>query len=131
MKLCFSIIIKLYNITNLFCFFYYWVILVLCMGITASAKAKVDRDAQSRYYLEQEKKMAGEVRRYLEEQGYRNSGVMITRTVRKDGHIVYKLTVHHRRISSLDETGKELLLAELERFAISDENCSCVQKIMQ
>ena len=106
-------------------------ILVLCMGITASAKAKVDRDAQNRYYLEQEKKMAGEVRRYLEEQGYRNSGIMITRTVQKDGHIIYKLTVHHSMLSCLDEGGKELLLAELERFAIFDENCSCVQEILQ
>ncbi len=104
------------------------VLLAAAGGITASAREKIAREEQEAYCREQEKLLVREVREYLSEQGYRNSGVTLTRTRFEDGSLEYKLTVHHGKIDNMTEEEREELLEELEAFTFPVENGSFVQE---
>ena len=50
------------------------------------------------YYSEKERELVAEARAFLDREGFRNSGVMLTRVVDEDGRRQYTLTVHHGKI---------------------------------
>lgn len=96
--------------------------------ITAYAKAGYEREEFLTYCGEQEKKLVGEVREYLSSQGYRDSGVTLTRTCYEDGSMQYKLKVHHGRIDAMEESGRKALLEELSSFTFPLDQCTFVQE---
>lgn len=98
----------------------------LGVRITASARLKMERTELLAYLQEQERILTGEVREFLEERGYHNSGVMLTRTEFADGTMEYKLTVHHGRIDKLGEAEKKELLAQLGGFTFPMDQCRFV-----
>lgn len=100
------------------------VLVLLSAGsrMSVSAREKVGREEMEAYCREQEKILVQDVREYLSSRGYRNSGVMLTRTRFEDGSLEYKLTVHHGKIDNMTESEREVLLEEIREFTFLVEN---------
>lgn len=73
-------------------------------------------------YRERERRMLENAGAFLNEQGYVNSGVALTRVVEGDGSRRYTLTVHHRKIDQLEAAEREALACELAAFGFADDN---------
>lgn len=76
------------------------------------------------YYQEQERVLVKETKAFLEEKGFRHSGVMLTRVVDGDGSREYTVTVHHGKIDRMGEDGRQQLMEELEKIVFEDGGCS-------
>ena len=61
----------------------------------------------------QEQQLMSDMKQYLNENGYRNSGVTLTYAVEEDGSPDYTFTIHHKKINSMSEAEREALSAEL------------------
>ena len=61
--------------------------------------------AREAYYEQLEREYVGRVRQFLEERGYRSSGVTLSRIVDHDGRRSYRVLVHH---GILDRQGEEI-----------------------
>lgn len=73
-----------------------------------------------RYYDGLENEMLKNVRAYLSENGFRNSGVSLTRVVDSDNYRTYQLTVHHDHIDRMEDKEREELKAKLCAFGFED-----------
>ena len=99
-------------------------ITAFCITGTVNGQRKLEGYEQDVLYRAQENCMVQEIRDYLEQEGYKNSGVMLTRVLEADGSREYTLTVHHGRIEALSIEDREKLQRELETFDFTAENCS-------
>ena len=108
------------------------VTVILIMVITFCATGTVmgmEKDAQSvdeKYYKQMEKEYVTHVRSYLQEAGYENSGVSLTKVIFEDGSRAYTLNVHHKRIESLSISEQQELqdaLAGNYWESLQDEFC--------
>ncbi len=95
---------------------------VFCSAGTAMSRNDLSMAELEGYYREQEKELVQEARDFLNESGYVNSGVMLTRVVDSDGSRAYTLTVHHGKIDKLCEEDRNELMAALEQINFADEN---------
>lgn len=102
---------------------------VFCTAGTVYSKEKEERKVSEAYYRELEREYVKELRKYLNEAGFTDSGVMLTRTVYEDGSREYHVTVHNRRFDRLTEAEKESLMQELLEKAFTEENCSFVHSL--
>lgn len=102
------------------------VLMVTVMTVfTAKSAVREWREKQKEtYYLTKERELEGKVRDYLEDNGFRHSGVMLTRIVDEDGNRAYTLTVHHDRIDRMDEERREALSQKLAELCFRDEKCT-------
>lgn len=107
------------------------IISVLCIGITAISKSEITKQEQENYYREQEKEYVKELRVYLENIGYPNSGVTMTRTTESDGTVIYSVTIHHSRIGSLALNEREELLAQLASIPSPRDNAGICHKFLK
>jgi len=82
------------------------------MGMEKDA-ARVDE----KYYKQMEKEYVMQVRSYLQEEGYENSGLTLTKVLFEDGSREYTLNVHHKRINKISETEQNALRNKLVQFA--------------
>lgn len=89
---------------------------VLGIGLHAAGKATLSRQEKVQYQKQMEKAYVKELRAFLTEQGYHNSGVTMTRTTESDGSFFYKTQIHHQRIDRMEEAEREILLAELSKL---------------
>lgn len=96
----------------------------LSFGGTVSSRTDFEREELERYYMEQEKQLGEDVREYLNERGFRDSGVMVTRVVNGDGRREYTVTVHHGRIDTMTEEERTSLAGELALLDFADEKCT-------
>lgn len=94
-----------------------------CVGTVLSRTDLSTRELES-YYYQKEQELVRETREFLNEEGFVNSGVMLTRVVDTDGSRQYTLTVHHGSIDKMDEEDRQMLLAELEKFSFIDAGCT-------
>ena len=102
----------------------------LLFGSTAISMTEADTRELEEYYLEKERQLTGEIRRLLQEEGFDNSGIMVTRVVEEDGSRLYTVTVHHGRIDSMDPSGREELLDRLRALNFTDDNCLFINKFL-
>lgn len=86
---------------------------VMCMG-------KPDYAELEAYYLEKEAQLVKDTRAYLNGHGFDNGGVMLTRVVDADGSRTYTVTIHHKRIGRMDETGQERLMRDLAALVFEE-----------
>ena len=97
-------------------------IFVLCIGATVKSESRDEtRRMENRV---QEQQLMSDMRQYLNENGYRNSGVTLTYAVDEDGHCDYTFTIHHKKINSMSETEREALSAELAQACNAGGNYS-------
>ena len=61
----------------------------------------------------QEQQLLTEVRQYLKDNGYTNSGVTLTYVTDADVDPEYTFTIHHKRINDMSEEEREAFSAEL------------------
>jgi len=101
----------------------------LAAGITSVAGACVNRERERAYDKELEKELVKDVRAFLDEKGYRNSGVMLTRTTYKDGRVEYCLKVHHGLIDQMTESCRQSLLDELSQFEFPKNGYSLIASL--
>ncbi len=91
---------------------------------TAVCRADSGRAQLERDYRERESRMVREIREYLSEQGFQNSGVALTRVVEENGRREYTVTVHHREIDRMTGEEREELARRLSAIGFEDENSS-------
>lgn len=94
-----------------------------CITKTVQSQTNVEQIEMEQYYREREEQLVHEVRTYLNEAGYKNSGVMLTRVVTADGWREYTISVHHDKINKMDMEKKEELRKQLSGFRFSAGNC--------
>lgn len=91
---------------------------------TVMSRTNLDAREMEEYYLAKEQELTREIREKLEEKGFENSGVMVTRVVETDGSRRYTVTVHHGRIDDMCDEEREKLLDELKEINFTDDRCS-------
>ena len=95
-----------------------------CVVQTVKSQCAADVGELEGYYQVKEKEMVRQTRAFLQEAGYKNSGVALTRVVDGEGKRQYTMTIHHGKIDKMYEKARESLKNELSAFAFSAENCS-------
>ena len=97
-------------------------IIVLCIGATVKSESRDEtRRMENRV---QEQQLMSDMRQYLNENGYRNSGVTLTYAVEEDGSCDYTFTIHHKKINDMSETEREALSTELAQACNADGSYS-------
>lgn len=86
-------------------------IIVLCIGATVKSESR--DEAQRMENRAREQQLMSNMRQYLEENGYRNSGVTLTYAVDEEGSCDYTFTIHHKKINAMSETEREEFSEEL------------------
>ena len=90
---------------------------VFCTTGTVMGMEKDAARVDEKYYKQMEKEYVKQVRSYLQEEGYENSGVTLTKILFEDGSREYTLNVHHKRIGKLSESEQNALRNALAEFA--------------
>lgn len=99
------------------------IVTAFCCAGTVMSRTDFSEQELENYYRERERQLVEDAREYLRQQGYENSGVMLTRVVDADGNREYTLSVHHGRITALSGEEQERLENGLQEIAFSDRNC--------
>ena len=101
-------------------------ILVTAFSIAGTVISKNDFKAGEleQYYLQKEKQLTEDVRDFLNQKGYRNSGVTVTRVVESNGNREYTVTVHHGDIDRMTEGERTVLSGEMGNLTFEDEHCT-------
>ncbi len=105
--------------------------IALCISATAISQAKNDHRAETEYYRDMEQEYVRELRSFLGENGYRNSGVTMTEVVETDGSRNYTVTIHHQRMKNLSMQEKEALLTSCKELEFVDGTCSISHKFLE
>lgn len=103
----------------------------LCITFTVIGKSNLAQEERDAYYKQKEQQLVKEVRTYLDESGYRNSGVMLTHVSYGDGSREYTITVHHSKINDLDSKERQNLVKQLQSFDFGDESCTFHHEFMK
>ncbi len=106
-------------------------IIAFCICGTAFGQSRGRNQAQERYYRALEQEYVKEIRKLLAERGYCNSGVTMNRVVQEDGSRQYTITIHHRRITQLDEEQQEELLGECRMIDFPVEDCTFCHEFLE
>lgn len=94
-----------------------------CVG-TVMSRTDFSRVELEKLYQEWEKLLTDDIREYLGQQGYENSGVMLTRMVDENGDRQYTFSIHHKEIMELGEEGRKKLAENLSHLLPADEKCA-------
>lgn len=108
-------------------------ILIAAFGISGTVLSQKDGMSKEmqEYYRTVEKEYVKELRTYLAQQGYSDSGVTMNRIINEDGSRDYVVTIRHRRIEGLEDTEKEALLASCKEIAFPVEDCGFYHKFLE
>lgn len=108
-------------------------VLIAAFGISGTVFSQKNgmSEAMHEYYRTVEREYVKEIRVFLTEQGYSNSGVTMNRITNEDGSMEYVVTIHHRRISRLEESEKEALLAACSELDFPVEDCGFYHKFLE
>lgn len=96
----------------------------ISMSGVVKSQSKEDTRATEQYFSTLEKQYVNETRGILNTLGYKNSGVMLNRTVTAGGKREYRVIIHHRKLESLNEVEKCLLIKRLQQMEFGGENIS-------
>ncbi|MDE5893050.1 MAG: hypothetical protein K2H45_09030 [Acetatifactor sp.] len=103
----------------------------LCIAGSIKSQAADTLEAQEAYYEQLEREYIGQVRGFLAEQGYRNSGVTLSRIVDGEGQRSYRVLIYHGAISRLDEEALAELLGQAEELGFYIPGCSFTAQLLQ
>lgn len=90
-------------------------ILIIAFFVTATVRSEncVTNQQKEQYYMELEKCSVQLAREALENSGYRNCGIVITRVIDNDVR-TYKMTIHHGKILELDSMERQQLTSAVK-----------------
>ena len=100
-------------------------VLISAFFITKTVQGQADDDAvvSEKYYQALEQEYVSEIRAYLNEQGFLNSGVTLTRVVDEQGSRDYQVILHHKYLEKLTVEEREVLFEEIKSMAFEDTGC--------
>lgn len=98
------------------------------MGGVAMCQPKDHVHVNEQHYEQLEEEYIEEVKELLDEAGLVHAGVMLTHVREEDGTRIYRLLVHHRSYSYLEEEERENLSRALEDCAFEPDKCIFVQE---
>lgn len=98
-------------------------VIVFCVKGTVFSKENNERAKANRYYALLEDAYLEEARQLLEEQGYSNCGVTMTRITEADGSREYTVLLHHRKLQKLSAEEKDVLISSLSDMEFDNEIC--------
>lgn len=93
-------------------------------------QGEVDFAADREMYEQLEDSYTERLKDMLENKGYRNAGITMTKIYQPDGSREYTVQIHHKRINQLSDGEKILLLNELAAISFGGENCSVLHKFL-
>lgn len=102
-----------------------------CISGTVNSQERGKSRVEDKYYHRAEQAYVNEVRAFLNEQGYKNSGVTMTYILTEGGNREYTVTIHHKKISALDKSGKQRLTKACGEIAFPIENCSFFHEFLE
>lgn len=107
--------------------------MVVAIGVAGSIKSQAADTwkAQEAYYEQLEREYISQVRQFLEEQGYRSSGVTLNRVVDCDGQRSYKVLVHHGALDRLEEQAQAEVLGHIEDMGFYVPGCTFTAQLLQ
>lgn len=101
-------------------------VIIFCVKGTVMSRENEERVRQKRYYAALERDYLAGARRLLEEEGYRNCGINLTRVTYEDGSREYTVFLHHRRFGRMSEEEKLGLEQRLSQMEFQDMVCSFI-----
>lgn len=104
---------------------------VLCISGTVISQEKGKSKVEEKYYYQAQQDYVKTVRNFLNEQGYKNSGVTMTYVLTKEGDREYTVTIHHKRISALSEGEKKRLKAACGKLVFPVEDCLIFHEFLE
>lgn len=100
------------------------IVLSFCITETVMSQSRTDRRREKQYYSAMEKEYYTDMRALLTREGYTNSGITIRWVSEGTGERNYTVMIHHRKITQLDDAGKEALVRELTETEFQDAGCT-------
>ena len=97
------------------------VIVIFSSMVVRSAQAD---SALEKYYTGLESEYKYMVRDYMNENGYINAGIMVTRVVDAEGNRTYTVKLHHDKLDRLNEEELAAVMQEVSELGFADELCS-------
>lgn len=104
---------------------------VLCIAESIKSQAADTLEAQEEYYEQLEREYISQVRGFLAEQGYCNSGVTLSRIVDAEGQRSYRVLIYHGAIDRLEEEALTELLRQTEDMGFYIPGCSFTAQLLQ
>lgn len=103
---------------------------VFCTTKTVMGMEKGNAGVDEKYYKQMEKEYVQQVRDFLQDEGYENSGVTLTKVLYEDGAREYTLHVHHKRLGNLSRTNLNVLRQMLEDLAdLGEKEGICIEAL--
>lgn len=103
----------------------------MCIAGSIKSQAADTLRAQEAYYEQLEREYIGQVKNFLTEQGYRNSGVTLSRIVDGEGQRRYRVLIHHGAIDRLEEEARAELLEQVSDLGFYVPGCSFTAQLLQ
>lgn len=100
------------------------------VGGTVVSQADGSITVDEQYYQVLEEEYVKEIRDFLKEQGYANSGVNLTMMTDEEGNRNYRVEVYHKGICKLEENAQEKLFADVEALAFDVVGCRFEVKML-
>ena len=97
-------------------------IIAFCIAGTVKGQEAGGNMEMESYYREQEVQLLADMKAYLSQEGFYNSGVTLNRVVDADGNREYTFTIHHSRIDKMSEADRHDLASGLSNRKLSDKN---------
>ena len=107
------------------------IISAFCISGTVISQEKGKNRVDEKYYHGMEQAYVREIRSFLGEQGYKNSGVTMTYVLTEDEYREYKITIHHKKISALDEAEKQRLKYACGEIDFPVEDCLIFHEFLE
>lgn len=104
--------------------------LILGCIISMVQESQASEKAVIANYPQLEATYTTQLRAMLEQAGYRNSGISLTKKYTEDGGRDYTVQVHHHRISRSSEDVQVALLNDLRSINFPAENCTMNVEIL-
>lgn len=106
------------------------IIIAFCITETVISQSNEARCMEEKYYDELEADYLAELKLILTNEGYRNSGVTMTRVTDEEGMRSYTVNIHHKLIGKLPFEEQEQLAQVLEEVPFPDTSCSFCHKFL-
>ncbi len=103
---------------------------LLVLGLALFGSQTVLSESEEEFLVDEEslrvleQKYVSQIRDYLEEQGFKNSGVTLTWIMEEDGSRSYEVALYHKGIGKLSEEKREVLFAAVKKLAFKVAGCN-------
>lgn len=91
---------------------------------TVKSQSRAEIKIDTEHYKQLEREYVREIKSYLSEQGFENSGVMLTYVSYGSNTRQYTVTIHNEKISGLPENEKAVLKNEILELSFEAPECT-------